>query len=46
VSAAIMIAALADGDPGLLAQAAVLAAAEGDDDAYELLREAADWIVP
>jgi len=42
-SAALELAALADGNPVLLAQAASLAGAEGDEDTHDLLREAGDW---
>ena len=45
-SAAINVAALADGDPVVLARAAALAAAERDNGAHELLRDAADWTTP
>ena len=42
-SAALELAALADGDPVLLARAASFAAAGGDDDTEVLLREAGDY---
>jgi hypothetical protein len=42
-NAAIKLAALADWNPALLAQAAALAAAEGDEATHQLLREVGDW---
>ena len=42
-SATLKIAALADWNPTLLAQAAALAAAQGDDDVHALLRDACGW---